>query len=347
MSLPSTQKQWKIQEIVKDSFDGLVYEDAPIPNIGDTDVLVKMQGASLNYRDLIIPMGKYIFPHNPPVVAGSDGAGTIVAVGSAVTKWKPGDKVVTLFNQGHQRGFVTPADSKTGLGGCIDGTLRQYAAFDQEGVVRMPNNMDFIEAATLTCAALTSWNALYGLRKLEKGQIVLVQGTGGVSLFALQFAKAAGATVIATTSSAKKAEILKKLGADHVINYREDANWGETARKLTPNGEGVDHILEVGGEGTMTQSVNAIKMEGIISVIGVLTGTTPKETLMDTLVRLFVVRGVYVGGKDQLEEMIKAMEEHDIHPVVDEKVFTLETAKEAYEYMWAAKHFGKVGIKIE
>jgi len=148
-----------------------------------------------------------------------------------------------------------------------------------------------------------------------------------------QFAKAAGATVIATTSSAQKAEILKKLGADHVINYREDPNWGETARKLSRNGEGVDHILEVGGEGTMTQSVNAIKMEGIISVIGVLTGTSPKETLMDTLVRLFTVRGVYVGSKDQLEEMIKAMEEHDIRPVVDEKVFTLETAKEAYEYM--------------
>ena len=148
-----------------------------------------------------------------------------------------------------------------------------------------------------------------------------------------QFAKAAGATVIATTSSDKKAEVLKKLGADHVINYREDPNWGETARKLTPNGEGVDHILEVGGQGTMAQSLHAIKMEGVISLIGILSGAGPKDNIMEALTRVCIVRGVYVGSKEQMEEMNKAVEEHDIHPVVDKKVFTLETAKEAYEYM--------------
>jgi NADPH:quinone reductase-like Zn-dependent oxidoreductase len=179
-----------------------------------------------------------------------------------------------------------------------------------------------------------------------------------------QFAKAAGATVIATTSSAAKAAILKKLGADHVINYREDPHWGETARKLTPNGEGVEHVIEVGGEGTMTQSLHAIKMEGVISVIGLLTGASPKDNIMETLSRLCTIRGVYVGSREQMEEMVRVIEEHDIHPVMDEKVFTLETAKQAYEYMvsssaecvvglanlmwqWAQKHFGKVGIKIQ
>ncbi|KAL2021305.1 hypothetical protein VTK56DRAFT_7276 [Thermocarpiscus australiensis] len=346
MALPSTQKQWLIQGTAN-GFDSLVYQDAPVPKVGDTDVLVRLHGASLNYRDLLIPQGKYIFPLNLPIVAGSDGAGEVVAVGSKVTKWKPGDKVVTLFNQGHQAGPVDAAAAKTGLGGCIDGTLREYGVFHQDGVVRMPSNLSYVEAGTLSCAALTSWNALYGLKPVKKGETVLVQGTGGVSLFALQFAKAAGATVIAATSSAKKAEMLKKLGADHVLNYREDPHWGETARKLTPNGEGVDHVIEVGGEGTMTQSLHAVKMEGVISVIGLLGGTNPKDNIMETLTRLCTVRGVYVGSREQLEAMVKEIEEHDIHPVVDENVFTLDRAKEAYEYMWAQKHFGKVAIKID
>jgi NADPH:quinone reductase and related Zn-dependent oxidoreductases len=185
MALPTTQKQWLIQGTGK-GFETLVYQDAPVPQPGDNDVLVKLQGASINYRDLIIPQGKYPFPLNLPIVAGSDGAGTVVAVGRNVTKWKPGDKVLTLFNQGHQSGAVDVKAAHTGLGGCIDGTLRQYGVFNENGVVAMPKNLDFVEAASLACAALTSWNALYGLKRLEKGQTVLVQGTGGVSLFALQ-----------------------------------------------------------------------------------------------------------------------------------------------------------------
>jgi NADPH:quinone reductase-like Zn-dependent oxidoreductase len=149
----------------------------------------------------------------------------------------------------------------------------------------------------------------------------------------MQFAKAAGATVIATTSSAEKAEVLKKLGADHVINYREDPNWGETARKLTPNGEGVEHVLEVGGAGTITQSLKAIKMEGVISVIGFLGGADSKESTLEALNHVCTIRGVYVGSREQLEEMVAAMEKHDIHPVVDKTVFTLDKVREAYEYM--------------
>ncbi|KAL2163780.1 hypothetical protein VTH06DRAFT_5839 [Thermothelomyces fergusii] len=346
MAIPATQKQWIIQGAGK-GLDELAYQEGPVPKLGETDVLVKLRAASLNYRDLLIPNGQYVFPLNLPIVACSDGAGEVVAVGGRVTKWKPGDRVVTLFNQGHQRGPIDEAATRTGLGGCVDGTLRQYGAFDQDGLVRMPAHLGFVEAATLPCAALTSWNALYGLRPLRAGETVLVQGTGGVSLFALQFAKAAGATVIATTSSAKKAEALKRLGADHVINYREDASWGETARKLTPGGAGVDHVIEVGGENTMTQSLRAIKYEGVISIIGMLGGFRPKDSIMEALAHVCVIRGVYVGSKAQMEEMVEAMEKHAIHPVLDDNVFTLDTAREAFEHLLNQKHFGKIGIKID
>lgn len=267
-----------------------------------------------------------------PVVPGSDAAGEVVAVGSQVTKWKKGDKVVTLFNQGHQYGELTLQTIRTDLGGNVDGTLRDYAVFNENGVVRAPSNLNWLEASTLSCAALTAWNALYGLKQLKPGEYVLVQGTGGVSMFALQFAKAAGAKVIATTSSADKVETVKKLGADHVINYREDKDWGKTARSFTPNGEGVDHVVEVGGQDTMRQSLNAIKFGGIISVIGVLGGFQPKESALEALFHDCIFRGVMIGSKAQLEDMVRAIEANDIHPVVDQKVFSFKDLKEAYQY---------------
>lgn len=185
MAVPQQMKQWTITD-TKHDFDGLKYEDAPVPKVGENEVLVKLHAASLNYRDLIIPQGKYPFATKFPVVAASDGAGEVVEVGSKVSQWKKGDKVVTLFNQGHQHGAVTAAAAGTGLGGVLDGTLRQYGVFNENGVVRAPKNLNHIEASTLTCAGLTSWNALYGLKPLKPGETVLVQGTGGVSIFALQ-----------------------------------------------------------------------------------------------------------------------------------------------------------------
>lgn len=292
------------------------------------------------------------------MVPASDGAGEVVEVGPKVMQFKKGDKVATLFNQGHQFGPVDAQAAVTGLGGVIDGTLREYGVFNEIGLVRAPKNLNYLEASTLTCAALTSWNALYGLKPLKPGDTVLVQGTGGVSMFALQvdftplspappvewpltynlsaqFAKAAGATVIATTSSAAKASKLKELGADHILNYKEDPNWGETARKLTFSNEGVDHIVEVGGTGTLAQSFKAIKYEGVISVIGFLGGVDPKgqPSVLDSLTHICTVRGVYVGSKALMNDMVRAIEANDIHPVVDEKVFTLKQAREAYEYM--------------
>jgi NADPH:quinone reductase-like Zn-dependent oxidoreductase len=347
-TMAPTMKQLVVQDKEHD-FDGLVFKkDAPVPRVGEHEVLVKLQAASLNYRDLIIPKGMYPFPCGFPVVPGSDGAGEVIEIGPKVTEFQKGDKVATLFNQGHQYGDIDFQAAQTGLGGVIDGTLREYGVFEEKGLVKAPANLNALESSTLTCAALTSWNALYGLKALKPGQIVLVQGTGGVSIFALQFAKAAGATVIATTSSAQKAETLKNLGADHVINYKTDPNWGELARKLTPDGVGVDHVIEVGGTGTLEQSFKCTKFEGVISVIGFLTGVDPKgqPSILDTLSNIITVRGVYVGGKDLMRDMVRAIEANDIHPVVDKKVFSLDHAQDAYRYMWAQKHFGKVTIQI-
>lgn len=271
----------------------------------------------------------YPFAETPGVVPGSDGAGEVIAVGSKVTRFQVGSKVVTLFNQGHIGGSLDTQTIATGLGGVLDGTLRQYGTFNESGLVEMPESLNWQEASTLSCAALTAWNALYGLKPLVPGDVVLTQGTGGVSIFAVQFAKAAGATVISTTSSSSKAEILKKLGADHVINYKDVPEWGEKAASLTPKNRGVDHILEVGGATTMAQSLKAIKIDGVISIIGFLGGNTKEQpSFLDALSNVCTVRGLLVGSRNQFEDMNRAIEANGIRPVVDEKVFTLEEAKE-------------------
>lgn len=282
------------------------------------------------------------------MIPGSDGAGVVESVGSGVTRFKPGDRVVTLFNSGHIAGSLDGSSIATGLGGALDGTLREYGVFNEQGLVAAPKNLNDLEASTLSCAGLTAWNALYGLesRALKPGQWVLTQGTGGVSIFALQFAKAAGAKVIATTSSAAKAETLKALGADHVINYKEVSAWGEKAKELT-GGVGVQHVVEVGGPTTMAQSLKAIAIDGVITIIGFIGGMSKDQpTYLDTLMNICTVRGVLVGSRLQMEDMVRAIEANDLHPVVDEKVFGLAELKDAYEYMWDQKHFGKLTIKV-
>jgi NADPH:quinone reductase-like Zn-dependent oxidoreductase len=239
------------------------------------------------------------------VVPGSDGAGEVVAVGSKVTRFQKGDKVVTLFNQGHLAGSLTSKTFKTGIGGMLDGVLREYAVYNENGLVAMPSRLSWFEASTLPCAAVTAWNALYGVKHLQPGQVVLTQGTGGVSIFAIQLAKAAGATVIATTSSASKARLLNDLGADHVINYKEEKDWGAKAKALTPNCEGVDHVIEVGGPLTIAQSLKATKLDGVISIIGFLAGGAEQSpSFMEILSRGVLVRGVVVGSRQQFEEMV-------------------------------------------
>ncbi|KAI4257622.1 MAG: hypothetical protein LQ352_001608 [Teloschistes flavicans] len=346
---PTTTKQWTV--VGKDGFTSLKFdESAQIPQLGDHDVLVHFHYVSLNYRDLIIPKGKYPFPTKDNVVPGSDGAGTVEAVGPRVKQFKQGDKVLTLFNQAHYAGPISVSIVGTGLGGVIHGALRQYGTFEENGLVHMPDTLDFQQGSTLPCAALTAWNGLYGLesKALKPGDTVLTQGTGGVSIFALQFAKAAGARVIATTSSAQKADTLKKLGADVVLNYRDDPTWGETAKKSTPGGLGVDHILEVGGPTSMAQSLKAIKPEGVISIIGFLGGHSKEQpSLLECLSNICTVRGVLVGSRQQFEAMNRAIDAGGLKPVVDEKIFGLEELRDAYQYMWDQKHFGKLTVKID
>lgn len=339
-------KSWRVTG--KNGFGDLKQSDEDKPQLGDKDVLVKFKGASLNYRDLIITKGQYPFPLASNVVAGSDGSGIVEEVGSRVTRFKKGDEVVTLFNQGHIAGSLDEHSLQGGVGGVVDGTLRQYGAYDEQGLVHKPSNLNHIEAATLTCAGLTAWNALYGSKQLLPGDWVLTQGTGGVSIFAVQFAKAAGAKVIATTSSSSKGELLEKLGADHVLNYKEDPNWGQTAKKLTGN-RGVQHIVEVGGPNTMQQSLAAIAIDGIITIIGFIGGFQAENapTMLDALTHQCTVRGILVGSRHQFEDMNRAIEANDIHPVIDEKKWKLDQVPEAYQYMWEQKHFAKVGIEID
>ena len=247
----------------------------------------------------------YPFPIKKNLIPGSDGAGEVIAVGPKVTRFRVGDHVLTIFNQGHIGDPLNARTRATGLGGLVDGVLRQHGIFSEEGLVLKPPSLNWLEASTLVCAGVTAWNALYALKPLLPGQFVLTQGTGGVSIFAVQFAKAAGATVIATTSSPEKAEVLRNLGADHVINYKDHPDWGTVAKALTPNGDGVDHIIEVGGPLTVTQSIDAIKIGGHISIIGFLAqaGDTPPSWLK-FLEGTFIARGIYVGSRADFEDMV-------------------------------------------
>lgn len=285
-----------------------------------------------------------------PVVPCSDGVGKVVKVGDKVSEFSEGDSVATLFNQKHQSGPIRPAGMASGLGGALNGTLREYAVFPESGLVHAPSNTTVNEGATLSCAPLTAWNALYGIesKAVKAGEWVLTQGTGGVSLSAIQFARAAGASVIATSSSDEKLEFLKKVGATHVINYKTDPKWGETAKNLTPGQIGVDHVIEVGGPGTMRQSMLAVKPEGVITVIGFLGGMKADDTptTLETLMHLCTVRGILVGSRQQFQDMVRAIETADIHPVVDKNVFPLEKAADAYKYQWDQKHLGKVVIEV-
>lgn len=302
------------------------------------------------FRDILIPTGKYPFNQKPNVVPCSDGAGTVLAVGKDVTRFQQGDKVITILHQRHLAGLVDAEIMDSGLGGSIDGTLRSIGAFDEQGLVYMPEGLGFTEAATLSCAGVTAWNALFGLSgtQLKAGQWLLTQGTGGVSIFALQFAKAIGARVIATTSSDEKAKLLRHLGAGHIINYRQVSDWGEKAKAITGRNNGVDLVVEVAGARTMKQSVASLKMGGVISVVGFVGGEAEQgedvPNLLDPWLKHYLVRGISVGSRLQMEDMCRAVEANveKLRPVCDDKVFKLQDAREAYEYLQAGRNLGKI-----
>ncbi|KAJ5598882.1 hypothetical protein N7510_000013 [Penicillium lagena] len=263
------------------------------------------------------------------VVAGSDGAGEVLAVGSRVSRFKKGDHVVTAF---YQDFFSGPAPTKSiadkALGGSADGTFRQFGVFDEQGLLHLPPNLNFQEGATLS---------------------PLLQWTGGVSLFAIQFALAAGATVIATTSSETKAQNLREIGAHHIINYRDERNWGRKAKQLSPQGLGCHRIIEVGGHNTIKQSLEAVTPGGHVAIIGFLTGMDKGEdhpSLLEPFSRTCVVRGIEMGNRAQFEEMIRAIGVNNIHPVIDPAVFSFQELPAAFKYQFEQKHMGKVVVNI-
>lgn len=343
-----TGSQWTIEP--KLGFDGLKLEESvTVPEPTGSECLVRLEAASLNYRDIAMALGRYPGQFRDRFVPCSDGAGTVVAIGPSVTEFKVGDKVVTSFFQRFEDGLITPEARATSLGSPIDGVLRQYAAFRESGIVLLPNNLSTLEASTLPCAAVTAWNALFGIesRRLKPGQTVLIQGTGGVSLFAAQFGLAVGATVIATTSSDEKEKKLKDLGVHHVINYTSDPNWGDTAKKLSPGGEGAHHIIEVTGDTGLPQSLKAVRTEGVISVVGFLGGAaTPDVSAADMLKACCIIRGTHVGSREQLKQLVDFCDEHKIRPVISE-TFEFGEAQKAFECLKNQQFFGKVVVNFD
>lgn len=324
--------------------EGLALVDRPAPNPGNYDVAVRIRAASLNYRDLVVVRGQYDRKPEEGRVPLSDGAGEVVAVGPAVTRFKAGDRVAGCFFQGWFSGRFKTEMHRTALGGSIDGVLVEQRNFHQDGLVHLPEHYSFEEGATLPCAAVTAWNSLIVRGQLVPGECVLLLGTGGVSIFALQIAKSAGARVIITSSSDEKLERARKLGADAVINYKTTPDWGKAAAKLAGN-DGVDHVVEVGGAGTFQQSVRACRCGGKIGLIGILSGREAASEIFPIVPKSLTISGIYVGSREMFEALNRALEQTGIRPVID-KVFPFDAAREAYEYIERGSHFGKVVIRV-
>jgi NADPH:quinone reductase-like Zn-dependent oxidoreductase len=331
---------------IRDQFglDHLVLTEKPDPRPGPGQVLVQMKAFALNYRDLLVVKGLYNPKLRLPMVPLSDGAGEVAAVGEGVTRVKTGDRVAGIFMQKWLDGALTENKARSALGGGIEGVLAEYVIFSEEGLVRVPEHLTDEEAATLPCAAVTAWHALMTEGQVKAGDSVLLQGTGGVSIFALQFARLSGARIILTSSSDAKLERARQLGASEGINYKATPEWDKRVRELT-EGVGVDHVVEVGGSDTLNRSLGAVRMGGSVSVIGVLSGAEPAASPTSILMNSVRVLGIYVGSRAMFERMNRAIEFHGIKPVIG-RVFPWTEYKEALRYMQSQQHFGKICLKF-
>jgi len=323
--------------------DSLTLVERPEPTPGPRQVLVRVRASSLNYRDLLTIEAQYArAAPKPDLIPLSDGAGDVVAVGPGVAKVKVGDRVAGCFMQRWIGGPISDSPMASAMGGAIDGMLTELAVLEEDGVVKLPDHLNFEEGATLPCAAVTAWHALVEIGHLKAGDIVQTQGSGGVSIFALQFAKMFGARVIATSSSAAKAARLTQMGAEAVIDYRATPDWDKETMRLT-GGRGADIVVEVGGAGTLPRSFLAARVGGTIAVIGLLSGMATLDP-MPILRRNLKVQGLYVGSTQMFEAMNRAIETAGLKPVID-KVFPFAQAKEAYRHLKSQNHFGKIVIK--
>jgi NADPH:quinone reductase-like Zn-dependent oxidoreductase len=322
--------------------DNLQLVERPDPAPGPGEVLIRMKAVSLNYRDLIMVEGVYGGATPLPLTPFSDGCGVVEAIGPGVTRLAVGDRVATMFFQGWIAGPATPATQVTALGMPIPGAGRELAVFSQEGLSKVPDFLTDQQVATLPCAALTAWRALFEDASLNPGDTVVLQGTGGVSIFGLQFAHAAGYRTLITSSSDEKLARARTLGADHMVNYRTTPEWWREVRSAT-GGRGCDFVMEVGGPGTINQSMRAVRLGGHIAIIGVVAqGGEPfnPAALIGNSAKL---QGLSVGSRQMFEAMCRAIELHRISPIVD-KVFPLTEAQAAFRAMRAGEHFGKVVI---
>jgi NADPH:quinone reductase-like Zn-dependent oxidoreductase len=331
---------------LRDAFglDHLALVERPEPRPGPGEVLLAMRRAALNYRDLLMVTGQYNPRQKLPLVPGSDGVGIVEEVGEGITRVKPGDRVCPIFSQRWLAGEPTREKVRATLGGPLDGTLTERMVLAAEGVVAAPGHLTDDEAATLACAGVTAWNALVSEGEVRAGDTVLVLGTGGVAIFALQFAKLLGARVIVTSSSDEKLARAKELGADEGINYRQTPEWGARVKELT-GGVGADHVVEVGGAGTLDQTLRAVRIGGRVSLIGVLSGAKAEINVNRILMQHVRVQGVLVGHRESFEAMNRAIALHQMRPVVD-RVFPLEDIRAAFDYLAAGRHFGKVCVAV-
>jgi NADPH:quinone reductase-like Zn-dependent oxidoreductase len=332
---------------IRDGFglDKLVPCERAEPVPGPYQVRVRVKATSLNYRDLMMVEGRYNPKQKLPLVPNSDGAGVVDAVGPGVTRVKAGDRVMGLFSQAWLGGEPSRAAQTSTLGGPLDGALADTMVLHEDGVVHTPPHLSDEEAATLPCAAVTAWSALVTQGGLKAGDTVLLQGTGGVSIFALQIARMMGARVILTSSRDDKLERARALGAHEGINYVKTPDWDKAARALT-GGTGVDHVVEVGGAGTLEKSLKAVRVGGTVSVIGVLSGGSGTVPVTPILMGNLRVQGVLVGHRQSFEALNRALTLHGTRPVVD-RVFPFTEARAAFEYLKSGAHFGKVVIRVD
>jgi len=326
------------------SFDGMEVVQGALPSVGPRDVLIRVRAASLNFRDLTIALGHYPGFAAVGIAPLSDGAGEVVAVGEQVTLVGVGHRVAANCFTRWTAGPFEARHHADSLGTNRDGALGEYLCVPEDAVVRLPDYLSYREAAALPCAAVSAWTALTFAEPLQPGQTVLVLGTGGVSLFALQFAKAFGAQVIATTSSAQKAKVLRGLGADFVINYNDSPAWEEGVLTLT-GGKGVDRVVEIGGAGTLERSIAATKIGGVLGLVGFVTGFEGRIDPLAIMNRSVILRGVSIGPRRDFEALLQTMKMAEIRPVLD-RVYPLEDFKAAYERLASGSHVGKVIVEI-
>ena len=332
----------RVWQVSAFGIDSLEFVERPTPAPGPGEGLVAVRAVSLNRRDLMVVKGLYNPKMKLPRIPCSDAAGEVAAVGAGVSAWRPGDRVAGIFMQNWLEGPLTPTKARGALGGDIDGVLADYLVLKEQGLVAIPDHLSFQEAATLPCAAVTAWNALATV-EIKPGSTVLIQGTGGVSIFALQFARLKGARVLGISSSYEKLERASAMGLDAGLNYSDNPDWHRWAHDQT-GGDGVDLVVEVGGLGTLARSLRAIRMGGTIAQIGVLATGTEAIPLGLILHKWSRIHGIYVGSRKDFQDMNRAIALAELRPVGEE--FDWSQAREVLERMEEGSHFGKMVLTV-